>query len=447
MSTNIEMTLKFKKTLYKHYKQLYNLLVVTLKSLYEKGVLMKKRVIFFITILTAFLSFFSFAQNTAANETQIQTVKIKVNGKALVSEYSAVLSQGTTIVPLRPVMEALDCKVEWENETQSIIISKNDTVIKMQIGSDIMFVNDTEKEIPIPAQLIGNTTYIPIRAVSESLRATVGWESSDFSAGISTLAKGSTLTIGQYSATIGDTVSSLISICGLPSYTIVAENGLLWYVYANYPAAFMAVATDAGIVCGYYTNSALFSTSENLTYGSKIPEDAGEYRFTKYENFAVSEYFDSIDGILCAVHCMADGFYNEYTTEEILYGQARIGLDILNSFRYQNQQMGVEWDEAASACSSDHSAYMATSGELSHSGADGSSAIERYLVYNPLFNWSAWGENISAGAKDIYICINGWRNSAYHRQIMLSDKHRAGIGLAYVPDGVYTYCATMLLLK
>ena len=408
---------------------------------------MKKRVIVFIAILTAFLSFYSFAQNTVANEDQIQTVKIKVNGKTLVSEYSAVLSQGTTIVPLRAVMEALECNVEWENEAQSITISKNDTIIKMQIGSNVMFVNGTKKEIPIPAQLIGNTTYIPIRAVSESIGATVGWESSDFSAGISTLAKGSTLTIGQYSVTVGDTVSSLTSTCGLPSYTIIAENGLLWYVYANYPAAFMAVATDAGIVCGYYTNSSLFSTSENLTYGNKISEDAGEYRITKYENFAVSEYFDSIDGILCAVHCMAHGFHNEYPHEEILYGQARIGLDILNSFRYQNQQMSLEWDEAASACSLDHSLYMATSGELSHSGADGSSAIERYLIYNPLFTWSAWGENISAGAKDIYICINGWRNSPYHRQIMLSDKHTAGIGLAYVPDGVYTYCATMFLLK
>ena len=226
---------------------------------------MKKRVIVFIAILTAFLSFYSFAQNTVANEDQIQTVKIKVNGKTLVSEYSAVLSQGTTIVPLRAVMEALECNVEWENEAQSITISKNDTIIKMQIGSNVMFVNGTKKEIPIPAQLIGNTTYIPIRAVSESIGATVGWESSDFSAGISTLAKGSTLTIGQYSVTVGDTVSSLTSTCGLPSYTIIAENGLLWYVYANYPAAFMAVATDAGIVCGYYANSSLFSTSENLT--------------------------------------------------------------------------------------------------------------------------------------------------------------------------------------
>ena len=90
---------------------------------------------------------------------------------------------------------------------------------------------------------------------------------------------------------------------------------------------------------------------------------------------------------------------------------------------------------------------MAKAGVLTHKGSDGSSAIERYLEFNPEAIWRAWGETICAEAQDIFTCINGWLNTDYHRSIMLSDKTDAGIGFVYLPDGKFKYCTTMLLIK
>ena len=61
--------------------------------------------------------------------------------------------------------------------------------------------------------------------------------------------------------------------------------------------------------------------------------------------------------------------------------------------------------------------------------------------------WKAWGETVCAQADNIFTCMNGWLNTDYHRSIMLSDKTDAGIGFVYVPDGKFTYCTTMLLIK
>ena len=144
-----------------------------------------------------------------------------------------------------------------------------------------------KKEIPSPAQLIGDTTYVPIRAVSEALGATVGWDAATNSAGIYTYNKSHTMSIVDYRVTIGQTTDELFSICGAPSYSLIGENGLMWHVYAVYAPAFMMVASDAGIVCGYYTNSTLFTTSEGLSYGSAAVSKTDQYEYVKIDNINI----------------------------------------------------------------------------------------------------------------------------------------------------------------
>lgn len=376
-----------------------------------------------------------------------EAVTLKINGSPVSGIYPAMLWNDSTIVPLRAVMEALDCSVKWDDPTQTVTITKGETEIKFSIDSDVMTVGGEKRNMSAPALLIGELTYIPLRAVSEALGASVGWEHDLSSAGICTLGKASELSIGDYKVTVGETVSELTAVCGEPTYKTIGENGLYWYVYAEYPAAFMAVATDGGIVCGYYTNSPLFSTSDGAEYGSALPSGVSEYRKLSVGGYTIEEFYDASEKILCGIYCMRNGYYNICDESVSLAGQSRIGLDILNSIRYAKNLSTLEWDDAAALCCAEHSAYMSEIGSLTHESADGSSAIERYLKYNPDFVWRAWGENICAEAKNIFTAMNGWRNSVYHRSIMLSDKTKAGIGMVHNTSGKYKYCAAMLLLK
>ena len=49
------------------------------------------------------------------------------------------------------------------------------TVVKVQIGSDIMTVNGNAVQIDAPAEIMNGRTFLPLRAISEALGATVDW--------------------------------------------------------------------------------------------------------------------------------------------------------------------------------------------------------------------------------------------------------------------------------
>ena len=390
------------------------------------------------------------AMHQLAAELPVNAVNVHINGETPLFTYAPLMIGDSVLVPVRTVMQHLGCTVEWNDAAQSVTI-RNDTVTAVfVIDTPTVTVNGTVRAIPAAAILIGDTTYVPLRAVSEALGAVVGWDESTNTAGIYTrvaTAAKHTLTIGDYRVNIGDSTGTLFSLCGQPTYAISGENGLIWQVYATYPTAVMAVATDGGIVCGYYTCSPHFSVSDGISYGDPTPAGGLQYELTHSASASIHRYYDTIDGILCSICVLADGYNNLHDISASLANQSRFGLDILNSFRYEKHLALLEWDDAAAVCSADHARYMASTGTLTHSGADGSTGIRRYLSYNPGFKWTSWGENICAGAKNIFMCMNGWRNSRQHRTILLSDKKYAGIALIHSPGSAYEYCGAMLVLN
>ena len=76
-----------------------------------------------------------------------------------------------------------------------------------------------------------------------------------------------------------------------------------------------------------------------------------------------------------------------------------------------------------------HTVDMATTGNISHTGSDGSSAGDRIrrAGYQP----STWGECIAAGYPTPADVVAGWMNSSGHRDILLSRSY-VHIGVGYV---------------
>lgn len=123
-------------------------------------------------------SFSSVLQNTPifSSEPALEKVSVKINGVSPSFAYAPFILGDYTLIPLRAVMENLGCKVEWVEKTQSILITSAGKNITLVIDSDEMTVNGVKKKIPAKAILVGEVTYVPLRAVSESLDATVGWD-------------------------------------------------------------------------------------------------------------------------------------------------------------------------------------------------------------------------------------------------------------------------------
>lgn len=83
---------------------------------------------------------------------------------------------GRTLVPVRFISESFDAQVVWFEPTQTVMVDKGNTSIRLQIGSDKMLVNGEERILDVPAQTYNSRTLIPLRALVEALGKQVLWD-------------------------------------------------------------------------------------------------------------------------------------------------------------------------------------------------------------------------------------------------------------------------------
>lgn len=130
-----------------------------------------KRILSLICALGIFLS--SINIGVFANENDIS---IKINGEKMVFDKMPVMVNDRVLVPMRAVFEALYAAVEWVDETQSIIVRRQSNKMTLTINSNIAEINGKHEEMDVPAMLIGDSTYVPIRFVSQALGKDVQWD-------------------------------------------------------------------------------------------------------------------------------------------------------------------------------------------------------------------------------------------------------------------------------
>ncbi len=98
-----------------------------------------------------------------------------VFGKVKTNDVAPIIVKERTMLPARFVAENLGADVEWDNDKRQVIITKDDTRIVITIDSDIATVNGKEVKLDSEAFIKDERTYTPIRFISESLGAKVEW--------------------------------------------------------------------------------------------------------------------------------------------------------------------------------------------------------------------------------------------------------------------------------
>lgn len=78
-----------------------------------------------------------------------------------------IVENGTTLVPVRFVAENFDCRVTWQ-ENGTITIQNPKTIV-LTLGAPEMLVDGEAVSLPVPAKLIGERAYVPLRSISEAL--------------------------------------------------------------------------------------------------------------------------------------------------------------------------------------------------------------------------------------------------------------------------------------
>jgi uncharacterized protein len=116
---------------------------------------------------------------------QIGSSQINVNGKVSEMDARPTIYQGRTLLPIRPVIEALGGSIDFEPHSKTITIKMKTITIVMQLNNPQASVNgktvliDTENPSVVPMVVPPGRTLIPLRFVAENLGCKVDWEPND----------------------------------------------------------------------------------------------------------------------------------------------------------------------------------------------------------------------------------------------------------------------------
>lgn len=129
--------------------------------------------ILLITILTAVFVPFVTADTSPS-------VAVYLDGVKLSFDVPPQIMDGSTMVPMRKIFEALEAEVLWDGATQTITAEKDGTKIKMQLGNTQMKKNGELISLQTAPLLIDDRTLVPVRAIAESFDADVQWNQKEY---------------------------------------------------------------------------------------------------------------------------------------------------------------------------------------------------------------------------------------------------------------------------
>ena len=81
-----------------------------------------------------------------------------------------------TLIPVRAMIEALGGEVDWNSETQEVDLSMGTETIRLTIDSTTAYLNGEEYTLDVAPAVINDRTMIPVRFISESFGMSVNWE-------------------------------------------------------------------------------------------------------------------------------------------------------------------------------------------------------------------------------------------------------------------------------
>ena len=99
---------------------------------------------------------------------QIGNKSVNAYGKTIASDVAPLIINSRTMVPIRIVTETLGGSADWNDKAQVVTLNINGKTITMKIGVVL-------EKYGVAPLIIDNRTYVPIRFVAEELGATVDW--------------------------------------------------------------------------------------------------------------------------------------------------------------------------------------------------------------------------------------------------------------------------------
>ena len=106
-----------------------------------------------------------------------QDVRVTVDGERVHFGDRPAMQDGShVLVPLRGVFEKMGATVDWHPDEQTVVATRGNHRIRIKIGESHAKIDGNDVPMDQPAKVMGGTTMVPLRFISESLGASVDWD-------------------------------------------------------------------------------------------------------------------------------------------------------------------------------------------------------------------------------------------------------------------------------
>lgn len=102
-------------------------------------------------------------------------VRVFLDGAQMNFDVAPVVENGRTLVPVRPLSEALGFTVTWDEAEQLVSLTRDGTTIVLWVDSTKVLVGDKESHLEVPTRVVNGRTMVPLRFISETLGSHVTW--------------------------------------------------------------------------------------------------------------------------------------------------------------------------------------------------------------------------------------------------------------------------------
>lgn len=130
-----------------------------------------KRYIKIMTVI--FILMMSF---TVSSFGEAREIIVYVDNERVEFDVNPVVENGRTLVPLRGVFEKLGARVDWNKNIQEAVVKDENNEIAMILGMNRVMVNGEIKSVDTVVKMINSRTMAPLRFISEALGHTVKWD-------------------------------------------------------------------------------------------------------------------------------------------------------------------------------------------------------------------------------------------------------------------------------
>ena len=112
---------------------------------------------------------------TACFSASAQGITVLYNGAVLDADPPPIQQSGRVLIGMRDIFEAMSAEIQWNSASRTVTATQGTTVVVLTIGSNIAYVNGQATVLDVPAQIIGSSTFVPLRFVAEATGADVQW--------------------------------------------------------------------------------------------------------------------------------------------------------------------------------------------------------------------------------------------------------------------------------